>query len=488
MPKQKKFAVLGNVSNTSLQFYYLLAAGGIEFLFMVGSENAHYYLDTYSIIPCMLFLGTVFTQKMTKPAKHQLWLCLLVAAWFVIAQTQHTTVSLESRPAGLFFSAYLMAFPFAALTQDGVQQKGLKMIAKVYLAASMMLVAYMLLLMLDCLPRSLGTFVFWDGARLNVMWHPNVCASIFMIGIALCLGFLFQTKRRWVKCLLLAAFVLQFIASSLTNSRTAILATCGLIGGIVFFYIYKGGWKRFCGGLIAALVVIIVLFFTASSLYQLHNDILIAKYTAIVNAAKEQPTEAEAEETELPAEEKTQSAAAKVEDLPIRVNKTTGEVKLQGSSNQGTITGDLWTLNGRTTTWRSALEVLMDNPSIAVWGTDEPGDAISDYNPFRVAHAHNSWVEVLLGLGIPGLLAALIFTWIAVRNAFSILWKKNDMWKKSIAILVLCLLAVGFMEPYLFYGDLHNPFFDFIFFLCIGYMTQWREQKSEDIAAGNTQM
>lgn len=478
MSNQKKAISLGSPSHSNVQFYYLLAAGIFQFLIMTLGYETYYVLEDYMILPSLLFLGAAFTQKITPTAKRQLLLCLLMVVWFLIAGKHHAYMGRLSRPAWLL-SVYLMAFPFASLTGDGRRQKGLNMVAVIYLAASLTLIVFSLLLFFDCLPQSLQKSVYWDGARLRAMWHPNITACIFMIGIAFCLGFGFQAKKRWLKWLLWAAAALQFVASGITNSRTSILLTCALIGGVLFFCIFNGSWKRFLAGIAAALVVMAALFFTASALYKGNNDRLIAKYTAQLQAAAAETTPAEAD---APAADETQPASAA--DLPVTVNESTGEVKLKGINGQGSFASDMRTLNGRTYIWRASLRAIREDPSILIWGTGYTGDIITPYNVFSVGHAHNSWAETLVGLGLPGLAIALIFTFSAVWSALCLLFRKGtDMWQKTIALLVICLLGAAFLEPYLFLSDRSYHFIDFLFFLCIGYMSQLREQGAGE--AGN---
>lgn len=471
MENQRKIAICERLSVAHVQLFTLLAAGLVLFVLMIGSDGVYRFVDNYVPILPVLFLGTALAQKVPRSVKRQLLLCLFMVVWFVLVQTQHELFGMNTPPVGFFLCSYLLAFPFAALTQDGERQKGLKMVAAIYIAASLTMVAYAALLLLDRLPnflksptsingvRLLTNIVSWDGARLSALWHPNIGANFFIVGIAFTLGFSFRTKRSWAKCLLWAASALQFMALSLTNSRTAILLTCAFAAGLLFFRICKGGWKRVIASMIAALAVMIGLFSAASALYDLHYDRLAAKYAAEAAAASAEDA------ASVPQAADAQSTAA---------IESAVEEKMKSSTYQGSILTDFRSLNGRTAIWQSALRAVRENPSVLIWGTDSPGALVSQYCPFYVSHSHNSWTEVLLALGLPGLLVALAFTWSALRSAFVMLFRQHDMWKKSVALLALCLLAVGFMEPYLFFAHRYTPFFDFIFFLCIGYMSQWR--------------
>ena len=87
---------------------------------------------------------------------------------------------------------------------------------------------------------------------------------------------------------------------------------------------------------------------------------------------------------------------------------------------------------------------------------------------------------MLFRLGLPGLFVALILTAVAVWDAVSLLLRNQDMYKTCIALLVLCMLASGVLEPFFFNGLVFYHFLDFILFLLIGYMTQWRKAPVSD--------
>ena len=84
---------------------------------------------------------------------------------------------------------------------------------------------------------------------------------------------------------------------------------------------------------------------------------------------------------------------------------------------------------------------------------------------------------MLLGLGIPGLVFSLIYTGIALWSAAVVLLKETvEYWKKIIAVLMLCILVAGFLEPFLFFTKTYYQFVDFVFFFFLGYLDLWRRQ------------
>ena len=105
---------------------------------------------------------------------------------------------------------------------------------------------------------------------------------------------------------------------------------------------------------------------------------------------------------------------------------------------------------------------------------------VSRANPFPVEHTHNSWLEALYRMGYPGLALALVLTAMAVWDAAILLWRNDDVWKSCIALLTLCLLGCGMLEPYLFVVDINCFFLDFLFLMCLGYMNLWCKRCPEN--------
>ena len=143
---------LRRLSGIDPQFYCLLAALGIEFCLMAFGGYGLYVLDNFAIMPCMVFLGTALTRKLSPRAKKLLLFGVAVAVWFCFTQAIHYAQDLKVRSPGLPFPIYLMALPFAAVSGDGEKQYGLKLAGLVYIAAGLFLTGLTGLLFLDALP------------------------------------------------------------------------------------------------------------------------------------------------------------------------------------------------------------------------------------------------------------------------------------------------------------------------------------------------
>lgn len=425
-------------------YLFLITAGILDFLLItMGSSFSflgYYLTEYYLIIPPMLFLGYMLREKLSVFSKRRLLLSAATLCWFILVQMQHKLTGMGSHPISTVFLVYLLAFPFASMTEDR-ESIGITCIGKIFVAASLVLVGYTALLILGMLPAYLKDLVFWDGSRLNCQWHPNIAACYFMIGIGFCAAFFARAKKRSAKILLVLAIAVQFAAMALTNCRTTILMTGALFGGILFFHICKGGWKRFFMSILVALIMLVVSFKISGSFFLWNNDRLVTQITV------------------------TQDADG--------ITDQSSDI-LAGDNVQDSLGNDLRTLNNRTYIWEAALNALRDNRTLVFWGTEYSGTVISAYNISPVVHAHNSWIEVLMRMGIIGLLFALVFTAVSVFSAIKLLFHKNtELWKKIIAMTTMCVMVSGALEPYLFITNVYYHIPDFLFFLCTGYLDYW---------------
>ena len=223
--------------------FLLLAAAGANVVLFITLESlfsglAYYVTETYLIVPALLFLGYALMDRLPEFSRRRLLLAGAAIAWFVVVQIIHKLSGMDTHPLGTVFFVYLMAFPFASVTEDK-ESLGLKWIGGMFLTASLVLVAYGGVLLADLVPERLRQFIFWDGARLHVFWHPNISACFFMLGIGFAAAFLVQTKRLLWKLLLLASIILQMALMAMTNCRTTLLLTGAMLGAILFLPILQ---------------------------------------------------------------------------------------------------------------------------------------------------------------------------------------------------------------------------------------------------------
>lgn len=463
-------------------YYYILAVAGIVFLYTAFPSITQILYENLIGIPCFLFLGLMLERKTQVRNKGLFFLAGFMAVWFVILQARRFIYGEDIYSFQPFLTVYLFAFPLASLVKDGDKKTGLKIFAAAYLAAAAFLAAYSVLLLADRLPAKLLYYVFWNGARLEVFWHPNIAGCFFMIGIVFCTTFLSQAKPLLLRLALAILLVVMAGALALTSCRTAIILTGGYLGALVFFMLIKRGRKWIVPGILAVILITVGFYVGSGRIYQANNAMLIEKYAQehsgqpASEPADPVPTDPAPTEPAVQENAETETADTGAEQPAAVNNPGMGKNSMETNSPQGSILSDMGTLNSRTLIWDTALNAIFESPSVLVWGTDDPGEYIAERSPFQVAHAHNAWLECLMGMGIAGFLIAVLFTLVTAWNILLVFLKHpQDLWKRNIALLTMCIMIVSLLEPYLFYTmPSHHPV-DFLFFLCAGYLLHWRE-------------
>lgn len=451
-----------NDQRKQLQLLFLIAAAATIFPILIVNSffpgYGSYLREQFVVVPCLLFFGSALTQRLSRSARRTVLLSVLMVLWFMVVQTNHWMNSMGNRNFGIFATAYLLALPYATVTEER-KSTGLSWVGGMYVAYSLTVTALCGMLLADKVPAILTDLVRWEGTRLSVFAHPNGVGFVLLLGIGFSLYFLMTANKKWIKYVLGVLAALQFLAQILTNSRTAIMLTCALFAGVLFFVLWNGTWKRFLSGALMAAVLIVALFSLSGKVYDLHVD---AQITKLLNQ-----TEAEA------AEGRT--------GQQLHINEATGEITVTGTmvSTQGDLTSDMKTLNGRTWIWWAVFSTLHDNPDIKIWGTEYVSSEISYRLPFSVVNAHNSWFQTLMEMGVIGFLLAVLYTVVAVWNLWKVMWRMGEsLSRKIIAMVMICILGGSILESYLFVGGMN--FVNFLFFLCLGYLIQWNGEFSAE--------
>lgn len=431
-----------------VQFGCLLAVLLITLVYFLLEDRvsgvAYLLVERYMALPAMAFLGVSLCRELPRSNRRMLYAGLAMIALFFVNQVLHQVLESDAKHVGTFVCTYALCLPFAAATEDGHRQIGLKWVSGLFFVAALLLTICTGLLILGMLPGCLQNHIYWDGNRLSAMGHPNICAALLMIGIALSAGFAFQSRKGWVRLLLTVLILLEFGAMTLTNGRTTIILSCLLLGGIAFCALRSHGWKRLLTVLLCALLVMAAAFIASRFLFQRNEERLAA------------------------------NAQTQYESGTIDKDQRDGVLK--SSQGQGTLSNDMKTLNGRTFIWRSALKEMRDTPRLLIHGTEYVDMFLARSVGWNCYHTHNAWFEALFRMGLPGLAAALVITALAVWNIAVVLWRNTDLWKSCIALMMLCLLGCAVLEPYLFVSDVSYFYLDLLFMMCLGYMNLWRRQ------------
>ena len=492
MKQRQQLDLRERANQTNSLYYFLLIIAFLDFLLIVLPNNLSTYQDKIMLIPNLLFISIVVLRDKTKVAKQVFTLGAIMFAWYTIAQLLHYFAGLRVRPFSVFTSVYLVALPFASVTQDGEQAKGLKGYASLYAAGMIGIIGYACMVLTKHVPWFLETYVHSWKNGIYLISHPSQMGGILLAGFFLALAMLCVVKSNMHKVILAFGLFLILAVLSMTMCKAAIWMACILFGVFIFLAISKGGLVRLITGLVVAVVVV-----TGAR--------MISK--GILSWGWEQMFGTPMPEQYFTSQTLTDNTDIRMGDYQIyypqtiasngRIILDTGRlraIQASGTNHSNRIIGknnlavdlqalsfQLPRLNGRTPRWIQVFSAIGQKPEVIIRGTDYRSYFMLDYDGTEMAHMHNSWFEVLTALGLPGLLIVVFITIIAFWHVFAILFgREYELWKKCIALLVIALMGVGAMEPHLFLGghflpggnNLHP--IDFTFFLATGYLVEWR--------------
>lgn len=364
-----------------------------------------------------------------------LWVGVAFVAWYVLSRMLMKELYLDYS-FSMFSNlccAYLLAFPFACGMDDGLKKTGLKAVTVIFGIGYGLLawigIASALLGNGITLPY-LGTQIqMRSDLRLVAGNHPNISACMFMIGLMLGVWLVVQLRRRWLILPVLVLCLGAYIGIALADSRTVMLQLCCFLAGAVFLSALrlpvKTAWKRFAIGVVTGAVCLVLVFVSFDW------------------------------------------TVAGINHLAARMSAYAETVEKQVVSDRN-IMSDLATMTGRTRIYQNIFLLIQERPGVLLTGmlNSEIVQVLRQYT--EAEHAHNSYLQTLLNMGLPGLLMALFFTaravWVSMKLVFS---RKAAFADQLLAVILLVFLVGTIPEPYLFSEYLTAA--NMPFFLVFGY-------------------
>lgn len=296
-----------------------------------------------------------------------------------------------------------------------------------------------------------ATLVFYfEDKRLELFGeYPTVCALWFLLAIMLMFYLLFRTKR--LRPLVWVGLVLNYLALSLTFCRNAQLAFSLFVGGLVLVWLLvsSGKLKKLTAAVrIVALVLAFCAVFAASYKCFSLTQGLLGRTSELVLSAR---SAVSAPQIEKPA------AVYRAEPLVMTVQETKKlTAEIQASGAQGRVFTDDRGFNdaGRWDIYKAGLYSIAKDPKRLLIGCISSENMLytNQILPEIRSHHHNSFLDVLMISGIPGLLLALVMVVVigmaAVRLAFSVSAKSSE---RIMALIPPVILACSVVETLIFY-------------------------------------
>lgn len=398
-------------------------------------------LEHYALPLIFAFVGAVIMRQ--QKIRWDYVICALTLVWFIISRMLLGELYLQNSWEHFCRLAicYLLAFPFAFGAGDQERKIGLKCVAWIYLIVMFVIAVLSLMVAVFGQPIQLpmvenGTIYIHDWEkRLYAPKHPLTTASLFLV--ALMLGFwqLCNSRRLWIIVPGTIMCLCIYAAIGLTVSRTVMIQTALCAGFIGVAFVMHRRIPKVWIKVLACAAAFVVLLVCGYLGFSLTNH-------AVWKAS---------------------------ESIPVASAETVQNTLVASRP----LMADMATLTGRTGIYKGFFDMLRDHPLMLLLGglQDRALAVLNHYTPFYVDHAHNAYLEVLLYLGLPGLLIAVYLVIRALWLSFKVVFlQKSSFADKLLAAFTVSLLVITITEPYPFTRSV--PLYNFFFFLIFGYLAE----------------
>lgn len=284
--------------------------------------------------------------------------------------------------------------------------------------------------------------------RLALFMHPNYAGAVCALSLLLAIYLFLSSKKVAAKVLFALSGIITYVALAMSDSRTSMIAAAvaiGLLGFLVgrMALQKKRAWLGWVAGVACFLALTAGCYF----LYGAVDDGMRSLRAGGM---------AVAEDTVFGEEEGAETPAAET-----------------GSADNGrSVLQDLQTINGRTYIWDAARDALRAEPQLLLRGAlyEHSMAAVLPYlqSGLPFSHMHNSFLQTLVSVGLPGFLLLLAALCCFVRHSIRLFFYPGDQSLASRflpSILVACVI-IAMMEAMFFMTDqwLYNA----VFFLVAG--------------------
>ena len=297
--------------------------------------------------------------------------------------------------------------------------------------------------------------------RLEVFGrNPNYVAIYFYISMFLLLYQFFRYKKLPVRIIIAAAFLLNYLAVTLTFTRNVMLGFSLSMGAVAVMLAYEHFSLKKKSHKAA---VLIVLMCVCAPLTYKSFDLSAQLLGRASNASV------------------YENAAA--EETVVVENP---EQSRDFSDERG------FADTGRLPIWGTAIPVLKENPSRLFIGSIDGMNATNNYfyeqyheygrqeykdlSEVGAVHYHNSFLHVLMLTGLPGLLLVLAFMALLAVHMLRVFFSekgKVPLEVKTLVIMLAGIFAYNLLESALFYEQGLSPA---VFFLASGFIISYSKE------------
>lgn len=452
-----------------LEIFYVVFGRGLN---SAVSSSIHQFL----CIAAVLFAAVSIRQPMNRQGRNLMALAMVFCAWFLLLQLSDLRFAISpdyenGRFLGsTFLCEYLLMLPFACLLDENQKTKGLKIFGWSCMAEALIITVFGIMLLLKIIPPSLTEVLQWiERNRLGVGWNPNGLGILLTIGISFCMIGIFMPGKRWVKPIYGMIALGAFVMLGLTNSMTAILGCCCIWAGVAFLAVYRNRKKNILPGLLAAGCTAVLIVVALNGFYKIHYNNFLQE---LADTAGVEVSDVNWQETTP-----TEPAVSATEEKKELTSEEVAERELKGTlahRDYRTSLEHVLLLGGRAAAWKSVLQSIAEHPAVLLIGARNPGELVAAHYYKPLSQCHNSWLQVLLEMGIVGLVLAVFITYLAVKNGIVLLFcRKTQLYQKIVCMLMLGIMLQHTMESGLFLSRYSYNLPNMVFLFCLGYVISW---------------
>lgn len=395
--------------------------------------RAYAPLVVYVLLGCALYRGSI-------RLKSTWTVGLLMLLWYILSRIFLGDTFLQRSAVTVADLAvlYALAFPFAQVSGDGNKRRVLDILSLVYVL-TMTVIAWMSIYLAVTgksltMPQSGYDFAMSTSGRLYMLGqNPNHSAPLLAMALFLALYLLSCYRNKLWLIPGVIVIVGLYGALTLTVSRTAFIAataTFGYLAGCLASKIkVKKLWLK---TLVVAAIVLAGMLLAYKSLDWVKELLFLLASTV-----------------------------------------QRGDLVFLAADRDMTIAVD--NMSGRGMIYSAILQVLREEPKVLLFGNLDLDVAakISEVANYTYQHCHNSFLQVLMLMGLPGLLLVL---WICVKLGLSVLKllfaKDSAMAEKLLALVPVYFLVSSLAESLVFvpWMNLGWSLLNFWFLLISGYI------------------
>ena len=285
-------------------------------------------------------------------------------------------------------------------------------------------------------PFSGARLVYFEGdmSRLSLFGtHPNICAMWFNISIFLLLYLFFRKKNLLWRICMVAAALLNYLALAMTFSRNTELAFAGGTALLIALAVLKfRPQKRMLSKVLVTIVTVLVAI-----------PLIYLSFTGTTAAVRR------LSDIAVSTVEEVQENVGTTEDSSVN------ESQESGSQDDSTYVDERGLSDsGRFLIYKGVLVTMEMEPARILRGClyQDIMEYIGLVWVDSITHFHNTFLQVLVFTGLPGLLLVLAFCILLAIKVIKLYFSQAPLTLKILSMVLACSISYNMLEVSLFIG------------------------------------